>query len=392
MPILLDVLCPPGNSHFIAAESPASNADVGDAASTIEQFAYEYGRMFDSYLVTEPGREYFWSGNRKGLAAYARLGKHIEIGGGLLAPSDSERETLLAGMVECASKHLRSLSFFNIGEGDLPLFRKWGFQATKWGEEAIVDLNGLTWEGKSFEWVRRQSNFCRRNGVVVSEFRHGASTGLGWGGLLAEIGDLSAARTAARPQLRELQFVSGCFDPRHLGRKRVFIARGDGGTGRIEGFLVCNPFANGDRWAFDVYRQRPDAVRGTIPFLMHETLDTLRDEGVRSASLCLVPALRCGEPLAGDSSLARWGFMLSRYFNLIYDSAGLYHFKSRFRPRFEDRYLCVWPRVTLGSAWAFMRLVGVVDLSPLKMARIAIERWRKRESRATLAVPDDGVA
>ena len=32
--------------------------------------------------------------------------------------------------------------------------------------------------------------------------------------------------------------------------------------------------------------------------------------------------------------------MLSQYFSFIFDVAGLYHFKSRFRPRFEDRFIC----------------------------------------------------
>lgn len=345
--------------------------------------------MFDSYLVTEPGRQYFWSCNRRGLAAYVQLGKHIGVGGGLLAPSEDDREGLLADMVADAAKHHRSLSFFNIGGDDLPLFRRWGFQATKWGEEAIVDLNRVAWEGKAFEWVRRQSNFCLRNGIIVSEERLDALHGADRANLLAELDEVSATRIAGKPQVRELQFVSGQFDPLHLGRKRLFIARSGGGMGRIEGLLVCNPYANGQSWSFDVYRHRPDAVRGTIPFLMREAIQALHDDGVGSVSLCLVPALRCGEPLAGDSPLARWGFVLSKYFNVIYDSAGLYHFKSRFRPRFEDRYVCAWPRVTLGSAWAFMRLVGVVDLSPLKIGRIAIERWRKRASRSTLAVPDN---
>ena len=81
-------------------------------------------------------------------------------------------------------------------------------------------------------------------------------------------------------------------------------------------------------------------------------------------SLCLIPGIGC-EPLPGDSPLARHGLSIgSKYFNFIFDTAGLYHFKSRFRPRFETRYLCADPRITLGSGWSFIRLLGVLNLNP----------------------------
>ena len=171
-----------------------------------------------------------------------------------------------------------------------------------------------------------------------------------------------------------------------MRRKRIFIARAQAGAGRLEGFLICNPAADGKRWVLEVYRHRPDAVRGTVPFLMHQAMQVLAAEGVDEASLCLIPGLNCAEPLRGDSPLVRrsmvWG---TRYFSFIFDAAGLYHFKSRFRPQFENRYVCVFPRVTLGSAWAFVRLVSVLKLDARKSLRIALDRLRKLAQRSKLA-------
>ena len=145
---------------------------------------------------------------------------------------------------------------------------------------------------------------------------------------------------------------------------------------------------DGEGWAFEIYRQRPDAVRGTVPYLMHQAIEALRHENVRRVSLCLIPGLRAVAPLPGDSPLVRRALALgSRHFNFVFDTAGLFHFKSRFRPRFESRYLCVRPRVTLGSAWSFVRLLGVLELSPGKLARVVGRRLRKRGRRATLAMP-----
>ena len=116
-------------------------------------------------------------------------------------------------------------------------------------------------------------------------------------------------------------------------------------------------------------RQRPDAVRGTTAFIMHQAMQQFKAEGVLRVSLCLLPGLRCGNPLPGDSAMVRWGLAIGTgRFCPAFETAGAYHFKSRFRPHFESRYLCVRPRMTLGTAVAFIRLLGVMKLDPRSLS------------------------
>ncbi|HEV3339577.1 MAG TPA: DUF2156 domain-containing protein [Pirellulales bacterium] len=358
---------------------------VETRAPSLEEFAFLFGPYYDSYLATEPGREVFWSRGGRGAVALVRMGRYLQAGGGLIAPR-GHRESLLAELVARAESRGEYLSFYNVAESDLPLFRGYGFQATKLGEEAVVDLDEWNCHGGPFEWLRRQVNYCRRQQLRVQECGPETMSPHQWRQMSAETRQMSAAFLAAKPQAGELRFLDGTFDPASLGRRRLFAARS--ADGRLEGFLVCNPYLGGDGWAFEIYRQRHDAVRGTIPFLMHQTIETLGQEDVRRVSLCLVPGLRAQTPLPGDSPLARRALALgSRYFNFIFDTAGLYHYKSRFRPRFESRYLCARPALSLGSAWALVRLLGVLDIDYGKLARLGYQRLRKRRSRVTLAVP-----
>jgi phosphatidylglycerol lysyltransferase len=123
-----------------------------------------------------------------------------------------------------------------------------------------------------------------------------------------------------------------------------------------------------------------------MPFLMHQTMQLLQAEGVRHVSLCLIPGRGCQPALFDDSMLVRRGLVLgSTYFSFIFDSPGMYHFKSRFRPRFEDRYICAWPKFTLGSAWTFVRVLGVLNFDVVKLFRVVGERVRLRATRANLA-------
>jgi phosphatidylglycerol lysyltransferase len=357
-------------------------------AELLEQFAYQFGRSYDSYLVTDPDRCCFWASGRRGVVVYAKVGKYLHVGGGILAHT-SDKQQLLAEFIEFAQRRKQLISFYNIPGDELPLFRKFGFQVTKWGEDALLELRGRTWRGNEFQWVRRQSNYCLRRGLTVLESSRGKCRSADWSNLVAELEEISAARLATKPQAAETAFLDGRFEPSRLGRRRLFIARS---SQRIEAFLICNPYLNGRQWALEVYRHRPDCIRGTMAFLMHQTLNQLQREGVRRASLCLIPGLRCERPLEGDSRLIRWGLLLSQRLNLIFDHAGLYHFKSRFRPRFENRYVCVLPKATVGSLLTFTQLCGVLRLSPRKLLREIFFRVTNSSGRTTLARPTSSPA
>jgi phosphatidylglycerol lysyltransferase len=366
--------------HMDYVEQPDS---VFAARHLLESFAFQFGRSYDSYLATEPGRQRFWAKNGRGVVVFVRLGKYLNVVGGLLADAE-DKQSLLAEFVDYAQQRNLLISFYNIATAELPLFRQYGFQVTKWGEDAWIDLQQLTWKGKPYEWVRRQSNYCLRHGICFSECIPEQLTAEAWNDIAQQLEEISASRLATRPQTVEMNFLDGRFDAEGLGRRRLFIASS---AERIEGFLICNPCLNGTEWALDVYRQRSDGVRGTIAFLIHQTLQQLKEEGIERASLCLIPSLRCRR-LPRDSRLIRWGLILGRQFTFIFDTAGLYHFKSRFRPEFEDRYVCVYPKATLGSVCAFTRLCGVLDLSPRKVLAGMWRRITKCYQRSTLAKPN----
>jgi phosphatidylglycerol lysyltransferase len=353
------------------------------AGHSLERFAFQFGRSYDSYLAADPGRRCFWSQNGRGALAYVRVGQYIHVVGGLLAAAEDKRQ-LLAEFMGYARRRDLSVSFYNIADDELPLFRQCGFQVTKWGEDAWIDLQRQTWSGKACEWVRRQSNYCRRHEISFFECFPGQLSATVWKDMAQELEQIAALQLTTKPQVAEMNFLDGRFDANCLGRKRLFIARS---AKRIEGFLICNPCMNGTQWALDVYRQRTDAIRGTVAFLIHQTLQRLKGEGVERASLCLIPSLRCRR-LTGDSRLIRWGLILSRHFTFIFDAAGLYHFKSRFRPQFDDRYVCVYPKATLGSVWAFTRVCGVLDLSPRKVLAGLWRRIWNCSRRSTMAKPD----
>jgi phosphatidylglycerol lysyltransferase len=371
--------------------APASPAFLDESSQAFREFVFANGQHFDSYLATEPGRLRFWSRDRSGLISYTRRGRYVLVGGGLIAP-DSRKANLLGEFVEFGEREGVRLGFHNIGERDLPLFSEFGFQITKWGEEPVIDLGDRTWAGKQFEWVRRQTNYCRRQGVVAYEIQPDSLAPDQWSRTLAEVREVAAESLTRKIQSHGMRFFEGNIDHHELGLRRLFVARSDGGLGRIEGFVVCNPMLNGSRWSTELYRHRPDAVRGTIAYLFHHLMQQMQNEGVRQVGLCLDPGRNCASGVPGDSRLVRGLLAFNeKYMSAVFDVAGLRHFKGRFRPRFENLYVCSRPRVSVGSLWAFVNVLGSFDIDLKKLARVLVDRIRKRHSRKTLAGADSPV-
>lgn len=360
-------------------------------ASPLMQFVYEHGHQADSYLATAPERKTFWSAGHGGLVSYVRVGSYVLVSGGLIAPP-SERPRLLREFVQFTASRRWRANFFCIPACDIQLFHDVGFRVNKLGEDTAIDLGNVTFAGKSYEWVRRQTNYCLRHGVTFSEIRPHELSERSWADIQRELEDVGRDAMREKAQTVELKFIDGSLGAHELGHRRLFIAQTqhDGHT-RIEGYVVCNPMRGGRAWSTEIYRHRVDAVRGTIAFLFHEIILQLQREGAEQVSLCFSPARNCEEPIPGDKPFVRKALVCFRNrCSLLFDMKGLDHFKSRFRPRYENTYLCSPPNprfgvliVGMGAILATIWALGLLRISPLKILKLAWARlWKRRTHTA----------
>jgi phosphatidylglycerol lysyltransferase len=376
-----------GNLRQPALVRVSNQPASGESAMSARQFAAEqafvHGRTYDSYLMAEDDREYFWSADRRNIVGYVRHGRHLHVTGNLAVPG-SCREGLLRELVAFAIRNRLVLCIYNVFDEDLAMFRRRGFQLTKWGEEPIIELREATWTGKPYEWLRRQEHGCRRQGVVLRELGPaGAADELPR--LVSQMRQLNQEHLRATPQGKEMQVLEGRFTLEKLGHRRLFIAEHED---RLEAIIVLNPALAGRMWAFDIYRRRADAPPGVIPFAMLQVMRQLKEEGVEYASLSMIPALRTDAKRAGDCRLLRRGTVFWRdYLGWLFDMKGLYHYKSRFRPAYRNLYVAAYPRQTVGSLVSLLRCWGVLRIEPWCLARSTFARLNGRAARQQLSCP-----
>lgn len=353
--------------------------------SLLDELAFKYGKTYDSYLVTEDNRQCFWSPDRKGVLGFIRDRQYIHVIGGLIAKEDHKGELLDHFMAFTNQQGTKVVGFFNLAEKDLPVFRDRGFQISKLGEEPIVDLHKTTWQGKDYDWVRRQENYCRRQGLVFEEVAHLQNRGAFLEVIGTELEEISQRHIEHTAHGYELQFFEGRFRTHDMRKRRVFMARSES---RIEGFIVCNPACNGQMWGIDIYRKRIDAPRGVIPFMMLQAMRQMKGEGIEHVSLSLAPCLRCEKKYPGDSALVRRGnVMWFNHLNFLFDMHGVFHYKSRFRPTFRPLFLAAYPKATYFSMDSFLNSWGVGTINPLRLLGNGIKKLAKTRIRKNLAQP-----
>jgi len=320
----------------------------------IESLAFQFGHSPDSYLIVDPDSGAFLSSCEQACVAVIDDGRGMHIPGGILGRVEVH-DRLLAEVTQFAEENGRRLGFYSILGEDLPLFRKHNYQITKFGEEPYLKLGQLTWTGKKYEWVRRQTNYCKRQGLEFREVNRDTCDVNQWNSIKQQLLTITENHVAGRSSPRELRLLDGRMMPDHLGKRRLFIAYHQDTPDEVMAYLVCNPMREGRSWGIEIYRKRNDSSRGVIPFLFREIIDLLQGEGAEEVSLCVIPG-RGVNRMPGDSPILR-RTMQSWYgpLGILFDSQGQCHFKSRFRPQYRDRYVCIRPKFNFGDGIAFMK-------------------------------------
>ena len=326
----------------------------------LDTWIRQYGTSSSSYVLLEGPKSYFTSPGVDGFLAY-------QVSGGV---------ALIAGDPVCAPHHARQLihafttammrpvGAYQVSPMMLHAFREEGFADVQIGKEAVFDLNRFTLAGGKMELVRAATNKARREGLVVSEHHPFAKDAQV---INDELREISAAWLKCKGS-QELGFVLGSLGLDQPSAKRYFIARAEKGTGRIEGFVVCEPIYGRSGYYLDVTRRRLDAVRGTMELLTAEILRLLREEGCEMASMGLAPlALLDDADLLDHPVLARLMRFVYERVNINYDFKLLYRYKAKYQPHtWEPRYFCFnQRRLSLSMLYAVVQVRNALRLETL---------------------------
>ena len=241
--------------------------------------------------------------------------------------------TSVQEFITAAEAHAATPCFFSASARTKEMLPD-GWHALTVADDTIVDLAGLTFQGKSWARVRQSFSRAEREGMT---FRLTTLAEVTWG-VRQQLKAISESWVGDKG-LPEMRFTLGTLHEAEDPEVRLALAMSPDGD--VDGMLSWLPvYGAGGQvtgWTLDLMRRRDGGFAAVMEFLIGSSAKAFSEEGASVLSLS-------GAPLAHEASadegaiaaiLARMGGMLEP----VYGFRSLHQFKKKFNPRYEPIYL-----------------------------------------------------
>lgn len=322
-----------------------------------------YGCHSLAYYTLGPNMSYFWADSGQAYIAY-QVHRGVAVILGDPVGQEVELELLVKRFQAFCRRQDWEPAFYQASHTTLRYLASSGIHAIKVGEEAIIDTNQFTLQGKVGAPVRHAIARARRDNVTVSVW-HGEALPEP---VFAGMKRISAAWLQEQQTYTQMGFSMGRFPTDWSPDLLTTVAQDK--DGEVLAFLTWTPLYRGNGWTLDNMRRAQLTAPGTMEFLIAESVEWARARGYRAMSLSLAPLAGLREELQEINQLVtlpRW--RISSSARLLQRSAAylhrrgvllggyrsLYFFKHKFQPVWEPRYLVVndaaaLPRVLIALA------------------------------------------
>ena len=318
-------------------------------AARVESLLREYGASSISWFALDDDVDYFFSRNERAVIAYRFESDTLLAIGDPVGPAE-DLGPLLAEFAEFCRRHDWPFAFFQARPELLRLYESLGWRALHIGEDPVLWTDRFTLEGGAVSQVRRSVRKAETAGLTVVQSPAGKDPfepGAGPPGFAEELRAVSDDWLRGRHG-GEKGFCMGRFDIHHL-RDVWLLAAWNPAAQRVEAFTTWVPIPARLGWALDLGRRRHDAAAGSMDLLVVRAVQAARERGdamlsLSLSALAMVPDEHEGEPdpSAASPPPERTREFLMEHLARFYDFKGLFRWKRRFDPAFEDRYL-VYP-------------------------------------------------
>jgi lysyl-tRNA synthetase class 2 len=316
------------------------------------------------------------------LVSYRPVGTVALAVGDPLGPYQEWPEAVRTFLAEAAAQG-RVAAVLGCAEQAAKVWAAAGLTTLYLGDEAVLDLDRFSLEGRAVRIARQSWNRARRAGFTALAC-HSGDLDPGSVSALRELSRRWRGETAERGFSMALGRL---FDPRDSGAMVVVASNA---AGRPLGFLHLVPWGV-DGASLNVMRRDRDSPGYLNDFLVVEAAYRLPALGVRRLSLnfsflraLLAASAEPDVPLGLRA--ARW---LLHRLSGPFQIETLYRFNKKFAPAWQPRYLAVevpeeLPRVAIAA----LRAEGLLPAMPWRLVWLRPDRAARREEDAPKPPPE----
>jgi lysyl-tRNA synthetase, class II len=309
----------------IAERTLALPADRAQA----ERIVRAHGSDSLAYFALRRDKALFFSASGRSFLAYRVVGGTAIVSGDPIGDRAELRELVSEFRRVARAKGWR-VAVAGVPAETLREYAELGFRAMYVGDEAVVEPQAFSLEGRPIRKVRQSVTRLRRRGYRVDVLEPAGVDDA----LRAQLCALSAEWRGNAPERGFTMAMDGLWS-----YEDALLAVARDGTGRVGGFLQLVPAPAIHGWSLAAMRRRRDSPNGLMEFLVAETILWAGGRGASELSLNFAVF---GEYLRAEGGLLRTLLLrLDRLFQL----ERLHGFSRKFFPTWRRRYLCFerWP-------------------------------------------------
>lgn len=284
------------------------------------------------YFALRRDKSVVWSATGKAAVAY-RIVSGVALASGDPIGDPEAWPGAIKEFLAHAADHAWTPAVVGCGEQGGEAWARAGLTVLEIGDEAIVEVEDFTLDGRAMRNVRQCVVHVEREGYTVLVRRTGEIPE----DELAAVRDATSAWRGAETERGFSMSLGRIGDP--ADPEAVLVTAYTDGT--LRGFLHFVPWGE-NGLSLDVMRRDRTADRGLNEFLIVSALREAKRLGVERISLNFAvfrSALERGERLGAGPIVRAWRALLifaSRWFQI----ETLYRFNAKFRPVWEPRYVC----------------------------------------------------
>ena len=335
----------------------------GDTRALACEIVRRDGRDTLSFFKLRDDARHFFDPSWQAFVGYRIESGVLVVSGDPVGP-DHALPGLLRALCAFAETHGLAIGVVGASERFAQLAAGAGLRSFYLGDEAVVELDSFSLEGRAIRKVRQSVSRCCKAGFSASVHELGELNE----DELARLEAVSELWRGAEPE-RGFSMAINTLRGDHLSESVVVVARDAEGEAR--GLLHFVPCFGRAAMSLGLMRREPESLNGLMEFLIVRSIELLRERGVEELSLNFAAFARILHSPRGPTErlLARLVTLCNPFFQI----ESLYRFNAKFSPRWEPRYLLYEPR-PLGFARTGIVVLWVEGLLRKPRLRAALPR------------------
>ncbi len=287
----------------------------------------QFGNSPTDYFKLSKDKLYFFSDIHEAFIAY-----RIARGFAIVLEEPVCAGEYKAEVIAEFDKHCRKMglkpAFYRVDENSIPWFNHLRKQKLIIGQEAILEINNFTLEGKDKKSLRNGLNSLHNKGYAVQI--HSAPHDEVFLSQLKKVSD----EWMESFQKEELIFSQGMFDEKELRQQDMITLTG--ATGSIKAFLNVIPDYAEDECTYDLIRKTSDAPGAAMDALIIKLIEYAKDRKQLYLNLGMVPMTGIIQP---DNTAEQIIKLAAEKIKRFQHYKGLREFKEKYATLWENKYL-----------------------------------------------------